>query len=252
MIKHRTLRALALIGLGLGLLPDSAAAANGEYCKRYQAGDQVVLVLIDRTSPMRPNAQQAVRDAIAAALVSTKPGMRLDIAAISDSMVNRRTLYGDCRPGRGVRPWERPLDAVEVSHFTQQFESQVQAVVDAELKLKTTTKSSALVDSIVNFSKLYPDGAIKHLILASDMLDNVQFGLPKASLTSFNRQQAIQAATESQRIAKLKDAAVRTYGFGVDDEQGKKLDDSLRNDIEALWKEYFRRSGATFLTILGH
>ena len=61
----------ALLVSAIALTPSPVLAANGEICTAFNSDpseERVVLVLIDRTSPLRPNAQQAVRNAVTAAI----------------------------------------------------------------------------------------------------------------------------------------------------------------------------------------
>lgn len=253
MIVRLLRRALLVSAIALAPLP--ALAASGEICAIFNSDpseERVVLVLIDRTSPLRADAQKAVRNAVAAAKAAAQQGDRLQIAAISDSMVNRRTLYDDCKPGQAPSIWKRPLEPEQLKHYTTRFEAEIAAVVESELKRKTVTKTSALVESIAEYSKLFRPGTLRQVFLASDLLDNTQFGLPKAALAPYDRQQLLAGADSIGRIAKLRSVSVTVYGFGVNDEDGTRLPDDRRRDIEALWAEYFRRSGASFQAIVGN
>lgn len=245
--------AIALVlaaSLSLGL---PARADDQAMCRLYGTGEKKVILLIDRTSKLREPAKQAIRAATKAALAATRDGDRLDIATMSDSAVNRRTLFSDCRPGRKVGLLDRPLNREELRHYGAAFVAEVESKVEASIARASTTRSSALVDTIASLKNLYPEGSIHTLIIASDLLDNTTFNLPKGPVDSFSRRELLQNVERQGSFAQLRGAQVVVFGFGVDDELGVKLEQERRRDIENLWRDYFVRSKADdFKTILGY
>lgn len=251
---------------------DPAEAANRRFCDTYQSGKETVLLLIDRTSAGRPEQFRAVvaaaRDAVLGRLSGdplrpermalagglAAPGQHLEISTLSGSVSARKVLFNDCRPGR-ASGWsnivERQLDPVVVASQDRDFAAEVTAAIDKEMARPTSTKDSALIDTLSRVTRDYPAETIKQVVIASDLLENVLVTLlPKKGkpqvLTEDELRDALRTVAIKDAYASLKGAGVTVFGFGVDDRDRSALDPQAERIIERFWRSYFQQSGATF------
>lgn len=268
---HRPLSTLLAAVFTL-VAADPAAAASKRFCDTYQSGKESVLLLIDRTSAGRPEQFRAVVAAASEAVVGRvsgdplRPermtltngilaqGQHLEVSTLSASVSQRKVLYDDCRPGRAAS-WtnivDRPLDPIMVARQDRDFAAEVSAAIDKEMSKPVSTKDSALIDTLARVSRDYPEGAIKKVVIASDLLENVMVtllpkkGKPQA-LTEDELREALRAVAVKNGFASLKGAEVIVFGFGVDDRDRSRLDPDAERIIERFWRSYFQQSGATF------
>lgn len=265
---------LAAALAALAALPAPARAASGYYCGLYGTGSKSALFLVDRTSGAKAATTKAVvgqaRDfllgkavkdparpgmmVIAGAML--RPGERVEISTVSDSVVSRKVIYSDCRPGReaGLSSWvERPIDPVTLSQHDSDFLAEAAAALDKATSTADSTRKSAIIDTLSKVSKTHKAGTLTRVVIVSDMLDNVTIpdGLapkPKGAkglqaMTEYQLRDALRTVQAKDAFARLKDAKIDVFGFGVDDFNKNALPPEASRMVEVFWNAYFELSG---------
>lgn len=247
----------ATLAIAAAMAASSAEAADSRFCKEYGTGESTILLLIDRTSPLRSNDDigfnpgAMIERAKIAAMDELKDGQRLEISTITDNVASRRIVYSDCLPGRKVGLLDRPLSRVKVDADKDTFRSEVEAALAAHLRQNMRTGTSGVLETITHLSRQFPDGSIARLVIYSDLLDSNEWNgywsgggkAPDTVMPPHQLQSFITAIGRTNRFAALKGTEVTVYGFGFYDFSTERLNGPVRDSIEQFWSTYFERSG---------
>jgi hypothetical protein len=259
----------------LGTVPGSAQAANGTFCAKYASGNDVVLLLVDRTSNGRPDRLRAAaaeaRQYLLGQLVgddlrpdrkkmaggALRSGQRLELSSIMDNVANRQVFFNDCRPGREASfksLLEKPLDPTALGQYDLDYSTEITTVLDKALAKAVSARQSAIIDTLSKVTGEYPPGTIKRVVIVSDMLDNLTVNLLPTNgktrgLTEFQLQEALRTVAVKNAFAQVKGAEVVVFGFGVDDADRTPLHPDASRMVTRFWEAYFQRSDAKGLTI---
>ena len=263
-------RKTAALALALALAAPTVHAAEKTYCNTYESGGKAVLMLIDRTSGSNSaklrNAVEAARKYLLGSEVddpaaperkkiggaALQPGQFLQVSTIADNIANRTLAYQDCRPGRqaGLSNWlDRPIDPTVLSQHDRDFHREASEAIRKAISGAKPTKHSAIADTLSKLSREYPEGGITRVVIVSDMLDNLTVDLlPKngntRGMTDFQLREAIRITGARDGFARLNDAEVIAFGFGVDDADRTPLSPDAARMVKRFWDTYLQRSDA--------
>jgi hypothetical protein len=223
-----------------------------DFCHSYgEKKNEIVLLLIDRTTEFKPNSATAekIRAATDRALDLLKPQQRLVVHNLSNDPNKRAKLFDSCRPGMEKSIFKAPLSPDEtrkLDNSKEDFTQHLRQQIEAEIAYPRKDSPSAIVDTLVFQTRLGKDEKIAGLVIASDMIDNHILGMksPFPPIGERQRFEMVDKLASAGQLAKLElDTTVHIFGFGVIDEPDRtQLNLDTRDSYEKFWREFFARS----------
>ncbi|CAA6604695.1 exported hypothetical protein [Rhodospirillaceae bacterium LM-1] len=254
---HRLAKILALAWTSMFL--SAQALADEDYCSYYKTGDDIVLVLIDLTSRPEGVFQNSLEQAAAWLGKNVAPGQRVVIESIVDDSLRRDKLFNECRPGKKMGLFDRPLNTARIEHDEKDFSPLLRdAVLNAWRKTKygwtknNNIRKSVISGTISAASQNLPKGSILSLVLVSDLLEKDDLKLPpEIAMGSFEIDEAMAKIRHNSGFGNIEGTNVQIYGFGFSDfeydgvtKMRKPLPPETRKNLEVFWRRYFAQAKA--------